>query len=640
MRLHLIVPLFAVASACGGGSETPAPDAAPPMACREAPPLGDGPWFTEITDEVGLGRSGLAVDGNRITIVDLDGDGWNDLVTHQWMQDRPMLDVDPPVLMWRILLNRPAPGGGGGRIFEDVSIDSGYGLARDGSMNRAANLAVAADFDNDGDADLLSGYYADVPDFGDRNELFLNDGAAHFTRARGGVYENDLPWHTAAAAPLDYDRDGFLDVYLGFWYNVFGLLPGQQDRLYRGDGAGGLMEVTDAAGLTTTVNGYAEGTNHRPTYGLAACDMNDDGWPDLLGSAYGREWNQLWVNGSGTFMDVGRATGYAADEITDYSDNEFYRCWCQQNPGGCDPSIPGPRILCDQNYWNVGVDDQPWMAGGNTFTTACGDVDNDGDLDLYNSEIVHWHIGGSSDPSQLLVNEPNQSAIGFGFVRPGVAATGLGIPHPTQDWNEGGIMTSFIDFDNDGSLDIYLAASEYAGNFGLLYRGNGDGTFTEASDTAGVHQVCANGIAVGDLDNDGDQDLILGSGTWRDCADTWTTAEVHVYRNDVGQETNALRLRLVGSGPPGAARDAIGARVKVTAGATTFRRDVQGSYGTFAIGNELPLTVGLGSACTADVEVRWPDAQGTVETYPGVLANYAVEITQGAGVTYREALTP
>jgi enediyne biosynthesis protein E4 len=628
---------MALAAACGsGGGDPPAPDAAPPMVCREAPPLpAAGPWFTEITDELGIGRDGLAVDGNRLTIVDLDGDGWNDLVTHQWMQDRPMFDATPPVLMWRILMSRPAPSGEG-RVFEDVSAESGYGLARDGSMNRAANLAVAADFDNDGDADLLSGYYADVPDYGDRNELFLNDGTGRFTRANAGLYQSDLPWHTAAAAPLDYDRDGRLDVYLGFWYDVFGLLQGQQDRLYRGDGAGGFDEVTDAAGLTTTRDGYADGTNHRPTYGVAACDMNDDGWPDLLGSAYGREWNQLWLSDAGAYSDVGRATGYAADEITDFSDNEFYRCWCQQNPGSCDPSIPGPRILCDQNYWNVGIDDQPWMAGGNTFTTACGDVDNDGDLDLYSSEIVHWHIGASSDPSQLLVNEPNQSVIGFGFVRPGTVATGLTIPHPSVDWNEGGIMTSMLDFDNDGNLDIYLAASEYAGNFGLLYRGAGDGTFTELSETAGVHQVCANGIAVGDLDNDGDQDLILGSGTWRDCINTWATAEVHVYRNDVGQTANALRLRLVGA--DGTNRDAIGARVRVTAGGRTLRRDVQGTFGTFGIGNELALTFGLGGACAADVEIRWPDGNGTVETFPGVLANYAVEITQGQGVRYGSSL--
>jgi hypothetical protein len=461
----LIAVGAAAASACGGGSGSP--DAGPPPMCREAPGLGAGPYFTDVTDEwFPDGR----IDGDRFTFADLDQDGWVDLVTHPVAAARPTLDADPPVLTWRVLGNVD------GARFEDRSIASGYGAARDGSPNRSASFAVAGDFDNDGDLDLFSGLYADVDaggqDDGDRADLFLNDGAGVFSRVTppGDLEQPDLPWHAIGAAPLDYDADGNLDVYTGFWYLTFGSLYGQQDRLYRGDGAGGFTETTVRAGLETTYSGFAEGTNHRSTYGVSACDVDDDGDLDLLGSAYGRAWNQHYRNDGGEFVDIGLESGFAADAITDYSDNEFYRCWCQSNPGACDPQPPAPIIQCG-NYWNAGIDDQPWRAGGNTFTTACGDADGDGDLDLFVSAMysnsvwmIHqpgfpvpapWPISalfrgvileimhGMMDGNRLYLNQ------GGGRFRESAKAAGT----HNSGWAWGGI---FLDADNDADLDLYV----------------------------------------------------------------------------------------------------------------------------------------------------------------------------------------
>ncbi len=617
---------------CGSPPRTEAPP--PPPICRPAVTLGAGPYFTDVTDAMGLGPSGLALTAVHFTLVDLDGDGLPDLVSHPLEGTRPTLDAAPPAMTWRVLMNRPSASGG--RAFVDATIDSGYGGARDGSPNRAANFAVAGDFDNDGDLDLLSGLSFDA-DFGDRNDVALNDGAARFTLAPASdLSGGSAPWHTTSAAALDYDRDGRLDVYVGFWYQTYPpslpYVAGQQDRLYRGLGDGTFVEMTDLAGLTTSVVDLAGGANHRPTYGVSACDVDDDGWPDLVESAYGRQWNQLFHNGAGVFTDLGRATGFAADALIDYTDNEFYRCWCDAR-GGC-AGVPPAVINCAASAWNPGFDDQPWRLGGNTFATVCGDVDNDGDLDLYNAEIKHWHIGQSSDGSQLLVNEPDTTnGAGVRFDRPGVAATGLVVPHfGRADWNEGGLGATMLDFDADGDLDVYLAASDYPDNYGYLYRGAGDGRFTEMGATAGVDHECPSGLAIADLDGDGDEDLVVGSSRARNCATRWPTHEVHVYRNDVGQDGNALSLRLVGT--TGSNRAAIGARVRVTAGGRTLRRDVQGGFGLSGISNDLVLTIGLGDACTADVEVRWPDAAGTIERYAEVRANYRVEIRQGEGVRY------
>ncbi len=102
-------------------------------------------------------------------------------------------------------------------------------------------------------------------------------------------------------------------------------------------------------------------------------------------------------------------------------------------------------------------------------------------------------------------------------------------------------------------------------------------------------------------------------------------------RNEVGQDSNWTRIRLVGGGEGKANRSALGAVVKVTAGGRTMTQEVLGSWGHSNTQSDV-LVFGLGSACEIDsVEVRWPDADDATETYTEVRANYALEINQGEG---------
>jgi len=602
-----------------------------------------GVQFVDATESWNLGEFGEQVTGNRLAVADLDGDGYPDLVVHAVTSNKREV-ADAGTRIVRMLMNRPTPDGQR-RQFVDAT-DWGLFQVRDEQTTdkRSAQLVAFGDVDNDGDLDAFSGTYVDptkpTTDPGDRSEILLNDGTGHFTLAPPTDSRPTATqlWPTTGATFTDVDRDGKLDLFVGFFYEYYGrTYNGIQAQLYKGLGTGEFLFDTDAAGLHTDSNGFAAGTNSRPAYGVTACDLDDDGSPELLVSAYGRQWNLLYQNdGTGHFTEVGQASGFAGDSDANYQDNEFFRCWCVQYPSDsrC-ANVTPPDVQCPNPAganWGAGTDDQPWRNNGNTFTTFCADIDGDGKNDLYNAEIHHWWAGEGSDSSQLLKNTSSGGALSFD--RPGNAATGMAWPHLGLDWNEGGLMASGGDFDNDGRMDVVVAASDYPAQYSLLFLQQPDGTFRESGEAAGLHHPCASGLAVADFDRDGDLDVIVGSGTARDCRQLWSKNEVHLYENQ-GAPGKSVELKLDGDGTT-ANRSAIGAKVTVTAGGRTFTREVQSSYGHMAIENDMVVHVGLGACPAADsVTVRWPDAQGTTGSWTRVPAGTPVELKMGDPRMYR-----
>jgi len=522
-----------------------------------------------------------------------------------------------------------------------VTQKSGFLRQRDGGDARIAHVVVWGDADNDGFLDAYTG--VDAPqdpkqtDLGDRPEVLLNNGDGTFRLAEGGDLRRpeDRP-PVFGASWLDHDRDGKLDIWVGYATDRAG--RPEPDRLFRGDGTGNFADTTVAMGVMTkpwSTAGEAAGLVHRNTWGVTVCDLNNDGWPDLMSSVYGRYFNALYLGGPTGFKDWSKPSGFASDPDEDWTTNLNAQCYCKLNPLAEDcGGVPAPPayFLCqdgEQLRWNHDYDRQPPRLGGNTFSTACADVNNDGLMDLMSFEIVHWDVGPSSDATELLINDGSPDTV---FQRPGNDKMGLTRKWPTIDWNAGDMTGAIFDFDNDGRKDILIGSSDYPHTRAFLFHQKADGTFEEVLPDVGIDHPRAHGVAIADFDGDGDLDVALGHGLARCEGDTscYKTHEVHIFRNDVGQDGNWIRVSLVGG--PGTNRAAIGARVSVTAGGLIQVQEVGGGYGHFGIQHDLTQHFGLGAACDVDkVEVRWPDAAGTVETFTDVRGNYRVRIVQGAG---------
>jgi hypothetical protein len=622
-----------VASKGDGASDADDDDAADASAtCRTEDLLGS--WapgvqaFRDASADWGLDASGA--NGQRISVADIDGDGWADLsVRAAGTTVASGGDVFTREGRRRSWLLKNTGADGAQRSFIDVTQSSGLVASRssdDVSVGRRVDLIIWGDVDNDGDLDAYTAYNKGAAGAADTAEIMLNRGDGTFelgpadSAARNAV-QPDSP---GGASFVDFDRDGNLDLWVTQY--VAGGSP-LQDQLFRGDGSGSFVEVTDAAGLTTAGWFYLAQINaaqaHTISWGATACDLNGDGVTELMSASYGRAPNHLWrgVEGPGgvTFVNESVASGYAYDDRRDWTDNESARCYCKLNPEAPDcAGVPDPQhIPCTASSnlrWNHGQDRELFRLGGNSGTTVCADVDNDGWLDLLTTEIVHWDVGSSSDPSELLYNLQDAAVR---FERPGNQATGLTREHDQIAWNDGDITAAVFDFDNDGRKDVYIGSTDYAGTRGHLWHQKEDGTFERVSPVEGIDQKSSHGVGVADFDRDGDLDLAVGHSRSRcstgDHCYPAEEAHVRIFENLVGQNNNWLQVKLIGA--EGTNRAAIGARVTVQASDITQVLEVGGGHGHYGVQHSMVQHFGLGAACEASVTVRWPDENLSEQTF-------------------------
>ncbi len=456
----------------------------------------------------------------------------------------------------------------GSRALRFTDVTAASGIEADGF-----GLGVAAgDVNNDGWTDLF------LTNFGPSN-LYLNQGDGTFRDASPTSGIDGTPGFGVSAAFADYDRDGWLDLYVGHNVN-YGLdntiecsnvtgagdycppetYGGTPDHLYRNTGGGRFVDVSDTA---------LEGGRFGPALGVAVADYDGDGWIDIYVANDATE-NLLWINRrDGTFRDVALLAGAALSGM-----------------GLAEASM--------------GVD--------------AGDFDNDGDEDLFMTHITN-------EGNNLYVNDGSAS------FRDRSTVSGLGAGSlPYTGWG-----TTWFDYDNDGWLDLLAVNGTVIASPGpagrpfpydqrkSLFRNRGDGTFEDVTGQAGaVFELSetGRGAAFGDVDNDGDVDVLVGN----------DTGPVRLLINRIGSRRHWLGLRLAGAG----GRDMLGARVAVRRpGEPTLWRRAR-SDGSYASANDPRVIVGLGeSDARPAVEVRWPD--GRTETWEAVEIDRWTTLTQGAG---------
>ena len=487
-----------------------------------------------------------------VGLIDFNNDGHLDIYFLNGCPLPPPEDLAscPPNALYR---NR------GDGTFEDVTRQKGL-EARGFSIG-----CGAGDYDSDGDLDVY------VAGFGG-NHLYRNNGAKEgfsFTEVTSEAGVDDTRF-SAGACFLDYDRDGHLDLYVSnycevdfvsskpcFNNNAPGYCaPGQytpvHDSLFRNNGDGTFEDVSKRSGI-------ARDPDPGPKWGMgiAVCDFNNDGWPDI----------------------------YLANDV---SDNFLF----ENQKDGTFKNIATEAMAA------VGLDG----AEQGSMGVDAGDFDGDGSFDLI---VTNYH-------KQLNALYHNEGKFGFSDQ---ALSRGMGDSTlPMVGWG-----TRLFDYDNDGQLDLFVAnghledqidrydqSSEYRQR-NQLYRGENK-RFTEITNGGGSglrEKLSSRGAAFGDIDNDGDIDIVICNSRERPS----------LLINETPNKNTWLSLKLKGKKDP----YALGARASVTAAGRTQVAEVR-SGGSYVCQNDLRLHFGLaGSKKAEKIIIRWPG--GNSSTFENLEAN-------------------
>ncbi len=494
--------------------------------------------------------------------------------------------------------------------------------------------AVLDDFDNDGDLDaVVSSFGFDEP-----LRFFRNEGDGSFTD-RSSAAGLDGLFGGLHLVQTDYNNDGFLDLFVprGAWLGEEGLHP---NSLLRNNGDGTFTDVTEAAGLLT----------FHPTQVAAWADFDGDGWldlfvgnesipPDVVPAALGQEDtskrpvhpSELYRNnGDGTFRRQDADVAYIKGAVWGDVDNDGRPDLFVSRLGGANGLYhnEGPDAEGRWRFTDVGVEagvTEPRFS----FSAWFFDYDNDGWEDIgaadygqpqmgRTAELIAGYLGLPTEGDHPHVYRNNRDGT---FTD---ASVSLGLSNPTFTMG-----SNFGDADNDGWLDMYLATGDpqfeslYPNR---LYRNDAGVRFQEATSAAGVgHIQKGHGVAFGDVDNDGDQDIWLNQGG----AYSGDGYQKVLFLNP-GNANHWLTLQLQGTR---ANRAAIGARVTATVEEAAGPRAIHATVGTGSSfgGNSLRLELGLGQATAIrDVTVRWPGS-GLVETFAGLELDRAYRLVEGQG---------
>jgi hypothetical protein len=503
--------------------------------------------------------------GTGVAIFDYDSDGWLDI----FVVNGTTLEAKPGSEPTSKLFRNNHDG-----TFSDVTTKSKLGVSGWGQG------ACVGDYDNDGSEDLFVTFYGN-------NHLFHSNGDGTFedVSKKAGVFGKPNRWGTGCAF-VDYDRDGLLDLavanYVDFdvtkapkpgegsfcmWKGAPVMcgprgLPGDKNILYHNRGNGSFEDVTVKSGFDKTPGHYC--------FSVSTLDFDLDDWPDIYVACDSTPSVLYKNNRDGTFSDVAVVTGVAFNE------------------------------------------DGREQAG---MGTTVADYNGDGRLDIFRTNF-------SDDTSTLYRNN------GDGTYTDDTFSAGLGLHTQYLGWG-----TMFFDVDNDSwpdvmtvnghvypEVDKHKLGSEYK-EPRLLFRNNGNATFTEVTQSAGpAFQVreSGRGLAIGDLWNDGRMSAVISN----------MNAPPSLLVNQAPNKNHWIAFQTIGTKSN---RDGIGARITMRVGKRDFVDEVR-SGSSYNSSNDMRVHFGLGAATKIDwVEVRWPS--GLIERFPDLNVDRIHTLKEGSGAS-------
>src|ERR1043165_2709616 len=529
--------------------------------------------FTDVTESAGITFKHVSSPEKKyivesmsggVALLDYNNDGYEDI----YFVNSLTVDLVKSKGKTKSALYR----NNGDGTFTDVTDKAGVG-----DVGWGMGVAVG-DYNNDGFDDL---YVTCVGP----NKLFKNNGNGTFTDVTSTAGVGDPRW-SAGASFVDYDNDGKLDLFVANYVNFdfnklpeFGTgrlcqykgipvqcgprgLPGVGDSLYHNNGDGTFTDVSKKAGVSDPDGYYG--------LGVIASDFDDDGLVDIF-VANDSTPNFLYHNnGDGTFKEIGFPAGVAVNE------------------NGSEQGSMGVTL---------------------------GDYDHNGRLDLF---ITNF----DDDYNTLYHNDGKGS-----FTDVSYAAKVAALSLPYVGWG-----TWFFDYDNDGWPDllvvnghVYPQLSTYRQR-NFVHHNNRDGTFTEVGTQLGAafaERRTGRGAAFGDIDNDGDVDLVINN----------LDGPPQLLRNDGGNTNNSVLIKTVGGKSN---RDGIGARIKIISGDLSQVGEVY-SGGSYLSQSDLRVQFGLEKRTRIDmIEVHWPS--GVVDKVTNVSANKIVTIKEGQGIVDQKVL--
>lgn len=447
----------------------------------------------------------------------------------------------------------------GDGTFSDVGIDAGFGV----TAGITTHGVVTGDIDNDGYRDILI-----LTELGFENLLFRNNGDGTFSRLVTALGESTTQRATSAAMG-DVNSDGLLDIYITNYVSEVGLLFDENNAV------NGFSHQCDAdrlfinnGDLTFTESSTAYGIDQQGC-GLATSftDYDNDGIIDIM-----------------VVNDFGQWLG----------SNALYR---NQWPDAAFEDVSAEAGI-DDGFYGMGI--------------AIGDYDRDGDLDHYVTNIgrnyLYRNEGGSYTDVTADAGVLNDSVNGL---------------------NTTGWATFFFDHDNDGLTDLFIAngeipSAQFIANSledpDKLFLNNGDGSFTDVTESAGLGSTQrSRGAAFGDLNNDGRLDLVVNSVKHNEIHEV----NARVYLNNTENGNHFIRVKLAGTVSN---RDGFGSRVRIVVNGQSQMVEIDGGSG-HASHNSTTAHFGLGTSTVVDsIIVRFPS--GITIAQAGVEADQTIILTE------------